>query len=833
MVKNVSLAARGLLIMFFVGGSASWATGQVAKLTASDPARSAQFGSAVSISGSTLLVGAHQDEETIDDGDDFGAAYVFERDLGGSQVWIEVAKLLPSTPVQRANFGYAVALDGTTALVGAYRESGSVGGVQGAAYIFERNEGGTANWGEVAKLTPIESGDQFGCAVALDGSRALIGACLAGGTAGSAYIFEQDDSGTWNQVAKLIGDDTMPMDRFGTSVALSGNVAMVGAPQHSHPASISGAAYIFELYQGDWLQVAKVRAKGPDDTGGFFGYSLDVDGTTALVGAYLESPDGVPGRGTAYIFERNPDGLPGWLQVAKLVASNSMSSDRLGWSVALEGATAVVGANQTSTGAHNGGSAFIFQRDRGGPGRWGQVIEILPDDIGAGDGFGHAVSIDDGYALIGAIDDDDAVSGSGSAYVFDIDPPTAPFLSVPISLPGVVDESVEVPVILNTDTARITGTTFSIDYDASCLDFDPTDSDLDGIPDAVTILVAPSFEPSFAFDLGDAAGEIDMALVDVGNAAHLSDGPLATLAFTPACSPVAPETISAPIGFANQSGVLFRDEQGQDYGGHREAGSIEIQAGVRGDCNADGTLDAADLDACEVEVFDEDGAFWLDVPDGFFAGSTVGCDSNADTVIDAGDLTCKLRLLASDPCSEPITATTAVNGPWMSIPYSLSAESGEMLLEIDFDPSGHSIVGSMFSLDLDESKLSFDPTDSNLDGVPDTIEILDPAITHWTSAFDPNRTGSELQISIADLSSTPSQFGNGPLLRIRFQVLDGQSILEEAVGFGTVPTASFGDSDGRSVLGRASFDLRPLFEDDFESGNLTAWSSSGNTTASE
>ncbi|MCG8457954.1 MAG: FG-GAP repeat protein [Holophagales bacterium] len=236
-----------LLLFVIVGVSPLWPTGQVAKLTASDPARSAQFGSAVAISGSTLLVGAHQDEETVDDGDDYGAAYVFERDPGGSDNWIEVAKLLPSTPVRRANFGYAVALDGTTALVGAYRENGSVGGAQGAAYIFERNEGGTGNWGEVAKLTPssIETGDYFGCSVALEGSRALIGACRdddAGGVSGSAYIFERDGSGAWNQIVKLIGDDTMTMDQFGTSVALSGNVAVVGSPQHSHPTSISGAA---------------------------------------------------------------------------------------------------------------------------------------------------------------------------------------------------------------------------------------------------------------------------------------------------------------------------------------------------------------------------------------------------------------------------------------------------------------------------------------------------------------------------------------------------------------------------------------------------------------
>ena len=835
MAKKTFRGAQGFLFFFLVGVSPLWATGQVAKLTASNPAGGAQFGSAVSISGSTLLIGAHLDEETGDGGDNFGAAYIFERDADGSKNWIEVAKLLPSTPVLNANFGFAVALDGTTALVGAHKENGSVGGLQGAAYIFERNEGGTGEWGEVAKLTPIsiETGDHFGCSVAIEGSRALIGACQdddAGHVSGSAYIFERDEKGAWNQVVKLIGDDTMTMDRFGTAVALSGNVAVVGAPQHSHPASISGAAYIFELYQSEWIQVAKVRAMGPD-TGGFFGYSLDVDGTTALFGAYLESPDGVPGRGAAYIFQRNPDGLPGWLQVAKLVASNAMSSDRLGWSVSLEGSTALVGAVQSSSGAHNGGSAFIFQRDRGGPGHWGQVTEILSDDIDASDEFGHAVSIDDGYALIGAIRDDDTLSGSGSAYVFDIDPPTAPYLSIPVGLPGVVDEPVEVPVVLSTDTAALTGTIFSIDYDSSCLDFDPTDSDFDGIPEAVTILVPAPFVPSVDFDLGDAGGEIDISLIDAGNSANLSDGLLATLAFTPTCSPAPSETISATVGFSDNSGVLFRDGQGQEYGGHREGGSVEIYAGLRGDCNADGMLDTADLDACETEVFDGDGAFWLDVPDGAFGGSAVGCDSNGDTIVDAGDLTCKPQLLAGGICLEAPSGQG--DGPWLSIPHSLSVEDGSAVLEIDFDPAGYPIVGTIFSLDLDLTRLSFDPTDSNLDGIPDVVDLLDPAIAHQTFIFDSTSTESELQISIADLSAAPISFSDGPLLRIQFEALGSLATLEGAVDFGSAPVASFGDTEGRSIPGNADFDLRPLFEDDFESGDLSAWSSSSGRATSE
>ena len=275
--------------------------------------------------------------------------------------------------------------------------------------------------------------------------------------------------------------------------------------------------------------------------------------------------------------------------------------------------------------------------------------------------------------------------------------------------------------------------------------------------------------------------------------------------------------------------MLFRDGQGQEYGGHREAGSVEIYAGVRGDCNSDGTVDATDLDACEAEVFDGDGAFWLDVPEGVFGGSAVGCDSNGDTVVDAGDLTCKPRILAGGTCSEP---GEAADGPWTSLPFSLAVEGGEVILEIDFDPAGHVIVGSMFSLDLDEARLSFDSTDSDLDGIPDAVELLDPAIAHGAFVLGADSTGPEPQISIADLSATPTPFSNGPLLRIRFQAISGEGILDGAVGFGSAPAASFGDSEGRSIPGTTGFDLRPFFEDGFESGNLSAWSSSAGAAGS-
>lgn len=804
------------------------ATEQEDKLTATDAAGADQFGIAVAIDGTTALVGAHQHEDTADVGDDYGAAYIFERDTDGSGNWTERVRLLPSNRVLSANFGNAVALDGDRALVGAYRGNGSVGGAQGAAYIFERNQDGTDQWGEVTPLTAItlEQGDNFGYSVALDGDRALVGAYHdddAGLTSGSAYLFERDGEGEWNQVIKLVGDDTAAGDLFGSTVAISGNTLMVGAPEHDHGGSNTGSVYVFELYEGEWIQVAELRDLDPEP-GARFGDALALDGSTAVIGAYDTDVGEEQNAGGAYIYERNPDGLPGWLQTAELVASDAASGDNLGFSVAIRGSTVLVGAPGDDSAMHQGGAAYFFQRDRGGPDQWGQVLEIFSDDIDSGDDFGHAVALTEGYALVGAFSDDDDDTGSGSAYVFTVDPATSPTLTIATGIPGVPDEPVAVPVVSNADGAMLVGTTFSIDYDATCLDFDPSDDDFDGIPDDFAFQTPPTFEITVAFDLADDNGEIDVTVLDPLETTFLADGTLATLTFTPTCVPMLAETLAAPVLFSTDPQVSFRDDEGLDFPGHGQGGSVEIFSGVRGDCNADGLLSAADLDAFESEVFDDDGPSWLDVPGGAFVGSSVGCDANGDTQVDAGDLTCRARLLAGATCTQAASGLPGI--PSLGLPYSLTVEDGALVVEIDFDPAGHAITGLVFSLDLDLARVAFDPTDANLDGLPDTIELLDPAIARSEIRFDRANPEGELQIALADPAASPTPFADGPLLRVRLLAFGAVDTLEGAIIFGTAPDPSFGDSEGRSILGTAGFAAMPLFEDGFESGGVGEWSSS-------
>jgi hypothetical protein len=160
---------------------------QAAQLTASDAEDEDYFGGSVAISGDTAVVGAYEEDGA---GSNRGAAYVFERNQGGADSWGQVTKLTASDAENDDYFGFSVAISGDTVVVGAYDEDGAVIN-RGAAYVFERNQGGLDKWGEVTKLTAsdAETGDRFGRSVAISGDTAIVGA------------YTEDGGGSWRGAA--------------------------------------------------------------------------------------------------------------------------------------------------------------------------------------------------------------------------------------------------------------------------------------------------------------------------------------------------------------------------------------------------------------------------------------------------------------------------------------------------------------------------------------------------------------------------------------------------------------------------------------------------------
>ena len=279
---------------------------QEAVLAAGDPGFSDQLGWSVAIEGDTVLAGAWGDDHSGLTG--AGSAYVFSR---SGTTWTQQAKLTAGDAEDSDTFGWAVSVSGDTALIGALYDvlAGGVSGGspfgEGSAYVFLRT---ATTWSEQAKLFAgdAEPKQRFGYAASASGDTVAIGAYgdanQNGPFAGAAYAFGRVGT-SWSQQAKLISSDGGGADAFGWSIALSGEVLLVGATFSAGPLGPNGgAAYVFARAAGEWNEQLKLTASDATKDE-WFGYSVGLSGTTAVVGAYQDgSPKGGQ-TGSAYAYE--------------------------------------------------------------------------------------------------------------------------------------------------------------------------------------------------------------------------------------------------------------------------------------------------------------------------------------------------------------------------------------------------------------------------------------------------------------------------------------------------------------------------------------------------
>ena len=227
------------------------------------------------------------------------------------------------------------------------------------------------------------------------------------------------DAASLNEVKKLLASDAQAGDSFGWSVAMSGERAIVGARLEDAGGSEAGAAYIYQRGQGgadNWGEVKKLTASDAQ-AGDEFGFRVAVSGDTALVGARGEDAGG-SSAGAAYVFGRDQGGVGNWGEVKKLTASDAQAGDEFGYGVAVSGDTAVVGALFEDTGGDGDGAAYVFVRDQGGVGNWGEVKKLTALDAQGGDEFGLGVAVSGDTAVVGARLEDTGGDGDGAAYVF-------------------------------------------------------------------------------------------------------------------------------------------------------------------------------------------------------------------------------------------------------------------------------------------------------------------------------------------------------------------------------------------------------------------------------
>jgi hypothetical protein len=323
---------------------------QQTKLLANDKASMDRFGSSVAIDGDTMVIGAGwKSDSGISEN---GAAYVFTR---AGSIWTQQAKLLASDKDNYEKFGGSVAIDGDTIVIGASEENDSGTRKNGAVYVFTRSG---STWTQQAKLLASDkaTSDYFGTSVSIDGDTAVIGAYRSSNSGadknGAAYVFTRSD-GTWVQQAKLLASDMASGDNFGRPVSIDGDTAVIGA----YRSSSSGAVYVFIRSAGTWVQQAKLLASDRA-YGDNFGSSVALDGDTAVIGAINQDDTGTENNGAAYVFIRSAGA---WTQHTKLVASDKASWDWFGNSIDIDGDTAVIGANyEDDSGTENNGAAYVF-----------------------------------------------------------------------------------------------------------------------------------------------------------------------------------------------------------------------------------------------------------------------------------------------------------------------------------------------------------------------------------------------------------------------------------------------------------------------------------------
>ncbi len=354
------------------------------------PSVEPQFGLAIALSDRWLVVGEPLNDESFTNA---GAVHVFDATSGRY-----LRKLVPDDTPDSRVFGSALALHGDTLLVGAHFDSESAP-ASGAAYVFDLRTGRQL-W--KLKANDADNLDFFGITLALSDQRALIGAPLdddLGANAGAAYVF---DLTTGSQIAKLTASDGAANHSFGLSVALSGSVALIGAPEAPGLVANSGAAYVFDLTSG--VEVKKISGSAAV-VGNAFGSAVALDGTLALIGAPDNAALGID-AGMVFFFD-----ITSGTELARI--TNGLyggAGERFGSRVALHTGLALVGA----PGA-NAGAGAAYQIDL----RSGAILRrFLAPDADPDDRFSVGLAVFGDQAVFGSPRDSDLGTDAGAAYRF-------------------------------------------------------------------------------------------------------------------------------------------------------------------------------------------------------------------------------------------------------------------------------------------------------------------------------------------------------------------------------------------------------------------------------
>jgi len=404
-------------------GAGQW--GLVSRLIPTDYEPSMNLGTAVCIDGDTIAVGAPL-KDVFGVNTNGGLVYIFERNWGGVEEWGLTVSLNGSSPFAGANperFGSSVAIISKRLAVGApgfVQTNGQFTG-SGAVYIYERDISGDLSWNQVVRRSPamndVQTDQAFGAAVALRGDALAVGSPGKSTNTGSFYIYFRNEGGAdnWGLFGQLQASPPVPFAQFGSALAFDpGTNLIVGAPFDNTDAALAGAAYIFPA-----TGVVKRLAPAGLTAVSFFGQSVDLDGDWAVVGAYGDADNGSL-AGAAYVFHRNEGGPGNWGQLKKIKPADGKTNQLFGWSVALEGGRLVVSARGDNSATNSAGALYTFGQHVGGSNNWGQMQKVFAAQPVTNANLGFSLALSDNTVVAGASTESiDGSPGGGTAIVFD------------------------------------------------------------------------------------------------------------------------------------------------------------------------------------------------------------------------------------------------------------------------------------------------------------------------------------------------------------------------------------------------------------------------------
>jgi hypothetical protein len=364
------------------------------------------FGFSVAIDGTTALIGANKVD--AHGTPDAGAAYVYVLNKNG---WTKQAKLIAKPAFADDSLAGNVALKNDIAMLGVMRRDDK-GEDSGAVVSFIR-EKNIWKQGQIITAPDANPGDSFGQSTALTSKYLVVGAPrndASGKDSGAAYIYKRTND-IWHFHTRLTASDGEAGDLFGISVAIDQDTILVGADLHDETAEDAGAVYVYKLHGSDWKEEAKLLASDGGKTD-IFGVRVAISGNTALISARRDDIDEIGvNAGSAYVYVRDGSN---WTQQHKLISPDGEADDRFGRGVAIKDNTAIVSAMNHDANGENTGAMYVYKNGANG---WEYASKIVAKMSMPDDRFGWNVSLSNNIAIMSAPHHDAIGEDSGAIFI--------------------------------------------------------------------------------------------------------------------------------------------------------------------------------------------------------------------------------------------------------------------------------------------------------------------------------------------------------------------------------------------------------------------------------